>query len=301
MTSWLSYGAFRATIFVLRGIPLRISYGIARGAGALAYYAWPGGRRRCIQNMRRVAGGDARRARSLARRSFGNYLVYLVDFFRFFGTDAREVDRRVTYAPDLWERLRDRRRGKGIVFMTIHLGNWDMGAALLARNGFPISAIADEFPNERLNRFVIGSREHLGMKVIPAGRMGPGILRALANDDVVAMLVDVPQREGGVAVEFFGATVRVPDGPARIALRAGSSVVAATVPRVTRWSDRVAAVIAPVEFTPTGEQERDVQALTQAVFRNLEDLVRRDPAQWYIFRNLWVADREPAAAEAQPA
>src|SRR5690606_4906571 len=129
-------------------------------------------------------------------------------------------------------------------------------------------------------------------------RVGPGILRALRNDDVVAMLVDIPQPEGGVRVEFFGSTISVPDGPARIALRAGSSVVAATLPRLARWSDQVGADIAPVTFHPTGDAERDVQALTQQVFHALEGLVRQHPEQWYIFRNLWLADR---VAGARPA
>jgi KDO2-lipid IV(A) lauroyltransferase len=288
------YGAFRAVIFVVRSVPLRISYGIAHVTGTLTYYLWPGGRRRCIQNMRHVTGGSEAEARRLARRSFANYLVYLVDFFRFVGTTAEEIEARVVVPDTLWPTLEAQRRGTGIVFMTMHFGNWDLGAAILTLNGFPVSAIADRFASERLNRLIIGSREHLGMKVIPVGRMGPGILRALRNDDMVAMLVDIPQPEGGVQVQFFGSTIAVPDGPARIALRAGSSVVAATLPRLGRWSDQVTADIAEVAFEPSGDNDRDVQALTQQVFTALETLVRRHPDQWYIFRNLWLGDRAAA-------
>ncbi|MGE3960904.1 MAG: lysophospholipid acyltransferase family protein [Dehalococcoidia bacterium] len=290
--------AFRAAIFLTRTVPLRVSYAIARAVGVAAFYAWPGGRRRSVQNLKRVLDGDPRAARANARRSFANYLVYLVDFIRFLATDAEEIRRRVVVDEAVWEQLREERRGNGIVFMTMHFGNWDLGAAILVLNGFPLSAIADEFSNERLNRLVIGSRRHLGMNIIPVGRMGPGILRALRNDDVVALLVDVPQAQGGVDVEFFGGTIRVSDGPARIALRAGSSVVAATLPRLDRWDDAVGADIAPVAFEPSGDAEADVRALTQAVFTNLEGLVRRHPDQWYIFRNLWVDDRaaEPMRA-----
>ncbi|MCK9496490.1 MAG: lysophospholipid acyltransferase family protein [Dehalococcoidia bacterium] len=288
--------AFRFAIFLTRMVPLRVSYGLARAVGVAAFYAWPGGRRRSIQNLRRVLGGDPREARRCARRSFGNYLVYLVDFFRFLGTDADEIRRRVVVEESLWERLREKRSSNGTVFLTMHFGNWDLGAAILALNGFALSAIADEFPNERVNRLVISSRKHLGMNIIPVGRMGPGILRALRNNDVVALLVDVPQATGGVDVEFFGATIRVSDGPARIALRAGSPVVAATLPRLDRWSDTVGAEIAPVAFDATGDAEADVRGLTQAVFTNLEGLVRRYPEQWYIFRNLWLDDRAPVRA-----
>lgn len=285
------YGAFRLAILAARVIPRRVSYAIAMGLGILAYYAWRGGRRRSVQNLTHVTGGDVARARRLARRSFGLYLVYLVDFFRFFGTPSGEIERRSDIAESLWTWVEERRQGRGIVFMTLHFGNWDLGAAVMALQGFPISAIADEFSNRRVNELVRGSREYLGMKIIPVGRVGPGILRALQNNDVVAMLVDIPDGEHGVEVEFFGSTIRVPDGPARIALRAGSSVVAVTLPRPGRWSDRVTADVAAVAFEPTGDREHDVQALMQEVFRHLEGLVRRHPEQWYIFRNLWVADR----------
>ncbi|GMU41094.1 MAG: putative acyltransferase [Chloroflexota bacterium] len=290
------YIAVRAATVLARFVPLRASYALARLAGTLAYYAWPGGRRRCIQNMAHVTGGDLRAARRHARRSFANYVVYLVDFFRFLSLTSEGVEARVVFDRErTWTALREQRQGNGIVFLTMHFGNWDLGAAVLAINEFPISAIADSFANERVNRLVIGSREHLGMKIIQADRLGPGILRALRGNDVVAMLIDVPQPEGGVEVEFFGATIAVSDGPARIALRAGSNVVAATLPRLSAWSDRVGVDLAPVAFSPSGDAERDARDLTQAVFRALEDLVRRDPSQWYIFRHLWVADRVPAS------
>jgi KDO2-lipid IV(A) lauroyltransferase len=290
----LLYLTFRAASLLLRLLPLRVGYAIARAGGVLAYLAWPGGRRRCIDNMRHVAGGDERLARRYARRSFANYVVYLVDFLRFTATTPEEIKQRVVF--DEWDTLQAHRSGNGIVFVTMHFGNWDLGAAILALSGFPIAVIADRFPNERLNRLVLGSREHLGMTIIPADRMGPGILRALRRNDVVAVLADIPAPERGIEVEFFGGTVAVSDGPARIALRMGSSVVVGALPRISPWTDRVAGVVAPVPFTPTGETEHDVRALTQAIFGHLEQVVRRYPDQWYIFRHLWVADAAQAAA-----
>ena len=283
------YYLVRGLSLLARVAPLRLSYAVARALGFLAYVAWTGGRQRAVENMRRVTGGDERLSRTYARRSFQNYAVYLVDFLRFLHEDETSVRRRVIF--DRWDELEAQRTGHGIVFMTMHFGNWDLGAAILALRGFPISAIADSFSNARLDRLVVGSRRHLGMHVIPAGRTGPDVLRALRRNDVVAMLVDIPQRSG-VRVTFFGHTIAVPDGPARIALRAGASVVAAALPRLHPWDDRVRAEVAPVSFTPSGDAERDVQGLTQAVFTQLEQFVRRDPAQWYIFRRLWLPDDE---------
>ncbi|MFA7248952.1 MAG: hypothetical protein WC273_04905 [Dehalococcoidia bacterium] len=292
----LVYWAFLAGAYLARMVPLRVSYGLARLVGGATYYAWGGGRRRCIQNMRHVTGGDERAARRYARASLANYLVYLVDFFRVIGTNADEIRARVR--GDDWERIRDERTGRGIVAMTMHYGNWDLGGAILALHGLSVAAIADRFDNPRVNRYVLGSRQHLGMKIIPADRMGPGLIRALRNNDAVAVLVDIPAPESGIRVTFFGDTIAVPDGPARLALRTGAGIVAGVVVRHARWDDGVRLEAAAITFDRTGDEGVDAQALTQAVFAHFEQFIRRDPSQWYIFRNLWPADARREAETA---
>ncbi len=283
------YWIVRFASVLARITPLRVSYPVARLGGTIAYYAWRGGRRRSIANMLHVVDGDARLARRHARRSFGNYALYLVDFLRLVHATPAEVARRVDF--DDWGLIERHRGGNGIVFVTMHFGNWDLGAAALATRGFPVTAVADSFSDPKLNELVVGSRRRIGMKVISAQRVGSGILRALRANDVLAVLIDIPQPpESGVEVEFFGATVSVPDGPARIALRAGSQVVAATMPRTAPHSDHVTPEVSHVPFEPTGDRDHDVRALTQATLSTLERLIRRDPSQWYIFRSLWVAD-----------
>lgn len=283
------YWAFRLSSALARAAPVRVSYAVATFLGLLTFYVWVGGRRRCIRNMTYVAGGDEAEARRLARRSFSNYAIYLVDFLRFTAVTAEEVRDRVVF--DEWERLEAQRAGNGIVFVTMHFGNWDLGAAAVAEHGIPISVIADTFGDPRLNELVLGARRHLGMEIIPAERMGPSVLRALRRNDVVAMLIDVPQKGGGVEAMFFGAPVAVADGPARIALRTGATMVAVMLPRIER-SELVRGQIEPVLFTPSGDPERDVRELTQATMDALEAMVRQHPDQWYIFRSLWVADRK---------
>ena len=283
----LLYWTFVIGTTLARVVPLRVSYAIARLVGVGTYYAWRGGRRRCIQNMRHVLGDEAE-ARRTARASFSNYLVYLVDFFRLIGSTREELRERVV--SDDWARVSAERTGRGIVAMTLHYGNWDLGAALIAQHGVGVAAIADRFPNARVNDFVIRSRQHLGMTIIPADRMGPGLIRALRNNDVVAVLLDIPAPVNGIHIEFFGDTIAVSDGPARLALRTGATVVAGMVPRHAPWGEAVRAKAEPIAFTPTGDEAADARALMQTVFTHLERQVRRDPAQWYIFRNLWLSD-----------
>lgn len=289
----LLYWAFLIGKTIARVMPLRVSYGIARLVGLATYALWTGGRRRSIENMRHVTGGDEHAARYYARVSFENYLVYLVDFFRLLSTSREEMLARIRSAD--WERVAEARRGRGAIVVTMHYGLWDFGATVLALHGIPISAIADRFPSDAVNDYVIAARGHLGMRIIAADRMGPGLIRALRNDDVVAILADIPAPTTGVRVTFFGDTISVPDGPARIALRTGASVVAAMVTRVSRWSDEVAATAEEIDVLRTGDADEDARVLMQSIFTRLEVAVRRDPAQWYIFRHLWLSDMHGGA------
>ena len=289
------YWAFRIASLLARVAPLRVAYAGGYGGGLLAYYLWFGGRRRCVRNMLRVSAGDRAAARGIARRSFANYGIYLVDFLRLSGgLSSEEVRRRIVF--DQWNRLDEALDGNGVLFVTIHFGNWDLGAAAVADHGYPTAVIADTFAEPKLNELVLRARRHLGIEILPAERLGPQLLRALRRNQVVAALIDVPQGESGVEVQFFGATIAVPDGVARVALRSRASVVAATVPRLATWSDQVTGDLERVEFEPSGNQERDVRALTQAIFDTLETMVRRRPEQWYIFRALWLEDARAESA-----
>ena len=289
------YWALRLAGWVVRLLPLRVSYALARPAGMAAFYLWRGGRRRCIRNMLHVAASDASLARRHARRSFAYYAAYLVDFLRFGALTPEELAR-IEF--DDWSLLEGARTGNGIVFVTLHFGNWDLGAARIAERGIPLSVVADTFGDRRLDELVVGARERLGMHIIPATRIGTGIVRALRRNDVVALLIDVPQPESGVEVEFFGSTVAVPDGPARLALRTGAPIVTGLLPRLAPDSDRFRGVMERVAFVPDGDRERDVRELTQVTMRSLERMLRRDPEQWYIFRTLWVEDSEAESEEA---
>ncbi|MXZ63185.1 MAG: hypothetical protein F4Y98_06215 [Chloroflexi bacterium] len=286
-----AYWGFRIASLLARLVPLRVAYGCGFAAGVITYYLWAGGRRRCIGNMLRVTGGDEAAARRLARSSFGNYGLYLVDFLRFDSRPRDELRDRIRYED--WDYLDGALTGNGLVFVTVHFGVWDLGAVALSEHGYRVSVIADTFDDPRLNELVFGSRRKLGMQVLPADRIGPRLVRALRRNEIIAALIDVPQPGRGVEVEFFGGTVAVPDAPARVALRTQASVVAATVPRLGTWSDRATPDLERVSYEPTGDTDHDVRALTQAIFTALEAMVRRHPEQWYIFRSLWV-DETPA-------
>ncbi len=288
------YWALRFSVWLLRLLPLRVSYALARPAGVVAFYLWRGGRRRCVRNMLHVTDGDSALARLYARRSFAYYAAYVVDFLRLGALTDTELRHYIKFND--WSLIEDARTGNGIMFVTVHLGNWDFAAARIAQRGIPLSVVANTFHHRRLNELIVGSRERQGMHIIPAKHAGTSIVRALRSNQIVAMLMDVPPLQSGVEVEFFGGTIAVSEGPARLAISTGAPIVVGVLPRLGPTSEHFAGIVERVVFTASGDRERDVRVLTQATMRSLERMVRRYPDQWYLFRNLWIEDREAGEA-----
>src|SRR5438094_5541177 len=119
--------------------------------------------------------------------------------------------------------------GKGVVFATGHIGNWDMAGAAFVARGHPVSALVETLKPARWNERVQRTRIAAGVKAIPVENGVREMLAALRKREGLAVLVDRPVDENGVSVTFFGRTTRIPGGAARLALRTGSPVVPAAM------------------------------------------------------------------------
>ncbi|MHB8577205.1 MAG: lysophospholipid acyltransferase family protein [Dehalococcoidia bacterium] len=285
--SLLIYWLWRLGLWLARSLPIAVTYPVAAGLADVGWMALPNKRRNTIENMLHVTDGDAGRARRLARRSFENYAIYIVDFMRQPSLNDAYLVGRVGML--YWQQLDAiLAQGKGCILVLMHFGNWDYGAAAVALRGYPFNAIAEAQGTGRLNAEIFAARSKRGMRLIPMERAATGIIRAMRRGELLAILIDRPLTAGGVEVEFFGARTRVPEGPARIALRTGAKVVPVSVLRISRRDDRMRAVAdLSIEHPATGDREADVQILTQAILASQEGIIRRHPDQWYMFRQMW--------------
>lgn len=299
----LVYWIFRALIFVGKPVPPRLGYLISNITADFCYrFLFPGLRRATHENLARVLGtSDMKVIEPVARRCLRNFGKYVVDFIHSHAMTRQDVRDRITFDHfDLLNEAVD--EGRGIIFVTLHLGNWDMGAAGLAAHGYPVNVIAETFEYGRMNALVQGTRRHLGMKIIPMERVGPGVVRALRRGELLALLIDVPEPGSTVTVDFFGVPTEVPAGPARIALHTGARVVPTGLVRVEGQDRMIRPVLDfSLRHSPTDDREADVRDLTQKVMSSLERLIRQYPDQWFRFQPMWpqakpVAGQEPVLA-----
>ena len=294
------YWLFRLTILLTRPLPLRFGYRVAAFVAGICYYFFRRQRRALNENLAWVLGSDDKRAvDAVARRAFGNFGRFVIDFIHFPHITHAEVRRRLRF--DQWVELDEvANSGRGGLIVTIHLGIWDLGAAALAAYHYPINAIVDRFDYQPLEDLVVASREKLGMKVIPMDRVGPGVFRALKRGELLALLIDVPAPGQTVTVDFLGRPAEVSSAPARLALRTGAWVIPVIVLRGPEDDTIIRPTLDTrgVRYEPTGDEERDVEALTRLIMASFEPYVRAHPEQWFIFRRMWPAS---AAATAEAA
>jgi KDO2-lipid IV(A) lauroyltransferase len=269
-----------------RWLPIGVSYGIAERFAPVVFLLWREKRNNAVANMTRVLRLEAPNAEAyrIARRTFVNYAKYLVDMLRLTGFDSHAMEQRVTITG--WEHFERARQGdNGLIFIAAHLGNSDLAAALLAGRGFPVHVVAEPLEPPKWDALVQAARTAAGLTVIPLGSSALRLLRVLRERGIVAVLIDRPVDEKGVAVEFFGARARVPAGAAALALRCKVPILAAYV---VRTGNAYIADISPeLSFEPTGDDLRDLEALTQEIFRWLESVIVQYPDQWYMFRPMW--------------
>ncbi len=303
MVYWMT----RLLVWLAGRVPRGPRMWLAGALTELVYFAWVTKRRVTIANMAQVlavAPTDPK-ARWAARRTWRNYGRYVADFFYLPNTTPAAVVARLrdmTPAPGWRARLEKARAdGRGVLLATAHFGNWD-AAGVIIGSEFPLHAIAETFADPRMNELVVAQRAALGITVIPMERMPRRMLRLLQEGGIVGTPVDRPLPAGeGVPIVFFGRRCYVPGGIAQLALRTGSAIVAGFV-----WCDEVHSptyygyMTEPIIPEPSGDRDADVIALTQRLYDDMADIIRRHPTQWYMFRSFWPAEEAHDATASGP-
>lgn len=271
---------------IIRLLPRRAWYRVADLLLPLVLAGWPGQVDRASRNMRRVLGERAPEpeVRRRTRLAFRNYARYLVDLLWLAGSTREEREAVTTIVG--WGYVEEAlRRGKGMVLVSAHLGNWDLPAAVMAGRGYAVNVIVETLQPPAWNDRVQAIREAIGLRAIPMEAGVRELYAALGRNETVAVTFDRPLERGGVPVTYFGAETTLPAGVARLALRTGAAVVGAVG---LRRGDRVLCVVSPpFDVATTGDRQRDVQALTQTIVSWLEGHVRQHPSQWFMFRDFW--------------
>jgi KDO2-lipid IV(A) lauroyltransferase len=289
-----AYWAYRGLESAAMRLPERVGRRLFSWFGGIAHRRLHGVRETVTANQARVLGLDVsdERVRLATREAFDLYARYWLDTFRLRAMPAEEVNARTELRGS--ERLDEAlERGSGCICVLPHMGNWDVAGHVLAINGYPLAAVAEELRPARLSELFLRHREELGLRIIPLsknGHVGQQLKQLLAENWIVALVADRDLTGRGVEVEMFGAPRRVPAGPALLSLTADAPMFVCPVYTLPRgW---IVEIGEPVEAPRTGDTKTDVTALSHAMAARLARAIGAKPPDWHLFQPGW--DDAPA-------
>jgi Kdo2-lipid IVA lauroyltransferase/acyltransferase len=183
-------------------------------------------------------------------------------------------------------------RGKGVMFISGHFANWEVMPISAEQLGYECALVYRPPNNPFVDRWISRQRAKLGPKDhISKGAHGTRrIFTLLRRGKSILLLVDQKTREG-INAPFFGRDVLTTPAPASLALKLGSVLLPACAERIDGAHFRVR-IFPPIEFEPTGNQDRDVLALTAKINATIEAMVRERPAQWLWIHRRWTTPRD---------
>jgi len=176
-------------------------------------------------------------------------------------------------------------KGKGVLLLTAHAGNWELMSIIAEMTAIPVSVLFRPLDFAPLNQLLIRFRSRFGAKLIPTAGSMRKILKALKSGESMGMLMDqnVDWYEG-VFVDFFNKRACTNKGLALLALKTEAPVVPVFLIRNKAGFKAIFGDEIPL--IQTGDKTKDIEANTQMYNRVIESIVRRYPEQW-----LWVHQR----------
>jgi len=302
MTAYLEFLCAMALAKSLLYVPSSLAYLAGESLGALAYRLDRKHREIAKENLQRAFNGQLSQSaiNALVRSTFINLGRTVVETCRIPKID-RENFRRLIEIEGYEHYQKAKERGRGVIYITAHLGSWELLPVASALAGEPLWIVARPLDNPYLDKAINHLRGGCGTKVLPKKRAMRGVLGALNRGGSVGILIDqnITLKEG-VFVDFFGRPACTALAPALLALRTDASVLPAAIFRCGRDRHRIV-VGEEISLIRTGQLAADLVANTTAFTKAIEAFVRREPAQWLWVHRRWKTQPPPTRLEPEGA
>lgn len=277
----------KAISFLIGHIPYGIALFAGRMIGSLAFRIDKKRKRITIENLTRAFSGrySASEIDAIAAKVFENLAVMFFEFMKLPWLTEKTLGRYVEFT-GLEHFDSALKKGKGVLLITGHFGNWELLAVALALRGYRLDVVARELDSPLFERFVLWVRTRHGNRLISKSRSMRRLMKSLAENSIAALLVDqnVALAEG-VFVDFFSIPACTNKGPALLAETSSASAVPAFIVREGR-KHRVV-VLPEIPLVSTGSRADDIVVNTGLMAKAVEEMIRRYPDQWFWVHRRW--------------
>jgi KDO2-lipid IV(A) lauroyltransferase len=285
--------AFLSLLF--RCLPRRLAHATGAVLGWIWYYLIPVRRSVARANLRQAfPDKSSRERRKIARDCFVHLARSAVEFLRLPGLNRKKVNKLIEHAG--WENYQQAmEKGRGVIVVTAHFGNFDLLACAQAIRGVPLHILTREQHVDGFNRYWMSVRAKLGVGLLPVKNSALRIHRLLKKGQVVAMVIDQHMPKGrGVVVPFFNRPASTIHAPALLSITTGALLLPVTIERLPGGRHRVT-FEPPVEVDETRDRDAEILRVTGELNRWLENKIRIRPDHWLWIHRRWkIPDHQPS-------
>jgi len=265
-------------------LPYRFAVTSGGLLGFFAYYLLSRERTRAIDHLSSVfPERGAAWARQVAHRTFTHLGKSLLEVMTI---DPRRLQSNVTFQ-GLENLAAAVGQGKGVVFVTGHIGNWEIfGDAVAAK--YSLSVVAAPIEPEPVNDMIVGLRARMGVRTILRSRPGAAkeLIRVFRENRVLGILIDQDTDVEGAFVDFMGRPAWTPTAAAQMAIKFGAPVLFGYVQRGSDNRHRIT-IEGPLELTRSGNDQEDIRTNTAMFSKRIENAILQNPEQWVWMHRRW--------------
>ncbi|MCF7893228.1 MAG: lysophospholipid acyltransferase family protein [Candidatus Omnitrophica bacterium] len=267
---------------IVLGLPRIISYKIAKVFALIHFYFSKKDREAVLFNLAFIVAQKNKR-KKIAKKVFINFAYYLTDFFRYSKLNSKFIKKYVEFEGiEYIDRLS--KKGRGAVLLTAHLGNYELGGAIMSLLGYPLSVVALPHLDLRTNNFFNKQRKRVGIEVIPTGLAVKKSISVLKKGKFLALLGDRDFSHSGKKEKVFSENVYIPRGAAFFAKKTGAAVVPAFFVRENKYYYRL---IFEKELDYNRDSKDAEEEIISKYVSVLEKYLKKYPDQWYLFQKYW--------------
>lgn len=288
MTEWLAFAAVGSVLKLAGVLPRALARAFAVAVARLLLALAPKLQKTAEFNLKLAFPEWSDEKRKATQRAMVKSLGWMAAEFARMPRYTRENIKDAIVLDGHENFLEGQRRGKGVLFLTAHMGAWELSSFAHALYGYPLHYMARPLDNVRLDALVNRYRGLSGNRPIFKNESARAMLRILKDAGTIGILADQnTMPEEGVFVEFFGTSACTTTGIARVALHTDAAVV----PGYAVWDEGMKKYRLrfepPAELVRTGDMERDVVENTQRFARAIEAIIRKYPEQWVWVHARW--------------
>jgi KDO2-lipid IV(A) lauroyltransferase len=276
--------SIKLVLLLSKVLPFGVGVRLGGCLGTLSYYLLPRERKRAHEHLTLIFND---RSHAWIARTARQCFVHLgKSMLETMLISAKRLPE-ITRFEGLENLEKAMEKGKGVIYVTGHIGNWELSGGVIASK-FPLSVVAAPLEPEPLNDLVVGLRNRIGIRVILRGRPGASreLIRVFKENRILGILIDQDTDVEGAFVDFLGRLAWTPTAAASMAVKFGAPVVFGFAHR-DRRNKHTVTIEGPLDLIHTGNLEQDIIANTALFNRKIGERILKEPGQWVWMHRRW--------------